>query len=54
VTGDHDTPGAVLARLPLIQMMPPELQKLLMDSFVPQEFDFGSEIVCEGDPSDAL
>ena len=54
MTGDKDTRGAVLARLPLIQMMPPELQKLLADSFVSQEFDFGSEIVCEGDPSNAL
>ena len=50
-------PGAgreVLDSLPLLQMMPAELRRVVADSFVPVSAAFGTEIVREGDAADAF
>jgi len=45
---------AVLDGLPMLQMMPPELRRVLAGSFVPVSVPFGTEIVREGEPADAF
>jgi ATP-binding cassette subfamily B protein len=40
--------------LPLLQMMPAELRRVVVESFVPVSAGFGTEIVREGDDADAF
>jgi len=44
----------MLHNLPALALLPPKSRKLVVDSFVPAAFPFGSVIVREGDPADAL
>lgn len=50
VSEDH----SVLSDLPMIAFLPPELRRLVVDSFVADSFAFGSNIVREGDEADAF
>ena len=43
----------LLENLPLLQFMPAEARKLVVDSFVPATFTFGQTIIVEGQPADA-
>jgi ATP-binding cassette subfamily B protein len=45
---------ALLEELAILQFLPPDVKRLVMDSFVPVSFAFGSPIVREGDEADAL
>ncbi len=45
---------ALLEELAILQFLPPDVKRLVMDSFVPASFTFGSPIVREGDGADAL
>jgi HlyB family type I secretion system ABC transporter len=49
-----DDAEQVLQGLPLLQMMPAELRRVIAQSFVPLTASFGTEIVREGDPADAF
>jgi ATP-binding cassette subfamily B protein len=49
-----DDPRSFLHGLPALRFLPPELRKLVVDSFVPAAFPFGGVIVQEGDEADAL
>ena len=44
----------MLDRVPILQMLPEALRKLVIDSFVPVSASFGTEIVREGDEADAF
>ncbi len=44
----------LLEELAILQFLPLEVKRLVMDSFVPVSFGFGSAIVREGDEADAL
>jgi ATP-binding cassette subfamily B protein len=44
----------LLDRVPILQMLPEDLRKLVIDSFVPVSSSFGMEIVREGDEADAF
>jgi len=43
-----------LEELPMMAFLPPDLKKLVMDCFVPASFNFGGEIVSEGQEADAV
>lgn len=43
-----------LEELPMMMFLPPDLKKLVVDCFVPASFNFGGNIVNEGDESDAV
>src|SRR3954469_940456 len=43
-----------LEELPVLGFLPQDVRKLVADSFVRSTFSFGSSIVCEGEPADAL
>ena len=43
-----------LRHLPMLEFMPPDLRRLVSDSFIPVSFPFGSVIVREGEEADAL
>lgn len=47
-------PRAVLRRLPFLDALPQESQALLVDSFVPVSFPYGSIIMRAGEKADAL
>jgi ATP-binding cassette subfamily B protein len=47
-------PRAVLRDLPILSLLPGEIRELVMETFVPASFAFGSLIVREGDDADAL
>ena len=47
-------PKELVSDLPLLRFLPPEVKKLVVDSFVPVSFTFGSAVVREGEESDAL
>ncbi|HEY7676695.1 MAG TPA: peptidase domain-containing ABC transporter [Candidatus Methylomirabilis sp.] len=49
-----DDARSMLADLPALGLLPPDLRKLVVDSFVPASFPFGSLIVREGDEGDAF
>ncbi len=49
-----DDPRAFLHDFPLLQFVPVEARKLVVDSFVPASFAFGDPIVTEGDVADAF
>ncbi len=43
-----------LEDLPMMMFLPPELKRLVMDCFVPASFNFGDDIVAEGEEADAV
>ena len=43
-----------LEDLPIMQFLPPELKNLMMDCFVPANFNFGGDILTEGEVADAF
>ena len=45
---------ASLHELPLLAFLPPAVRELVVDSFVPESFEFGSPIVTEGEKADAF
>ena len=45
---------AVLDGLPLLQFLPPDARELVINSFEPGSFAFGTPIVRENEPADAL
>ncbi|HYK40967.1 MAG TPA: cyclic nucleotide-binding domain-containing protein, partial [Thermoanaerobaculia bacterium] len=45
---------AALHELPLLAFLPPDVRDLVVDSFVPESFEFGSAIVREGEEADAF
>ncbi|HEY6147709.1 MAG TPA: cyclic nucleotide-binding domain-containing protein, partial [Thermoanaerobaculia bacterium] len=45
---------AALHDLPLLAFLPPAVRELVVDSFVPESFEFGSPIVREGEKADAF
>ena len=45
---------AVLDDVPLLKLLPQEVRSLVVGSFVPVSFPFGSTIVQEGEPADAF
>jgi ATP-binding cassette subfamily B protein len=45
---------ASLHDLPLLAFLPPAVRELVVDSFVPESFEFGSAIVSEGETADAF
>jgi HlyB family type I secretion system ABC transporter len=45
---------AALHDLPLLAFLPPDVRELVVDSFVPESFEFGSAIVREGEKADAF
>jgi HlyB family type I secretion system ABC transporter len=47
-------PRSTLHDLPALAILPPKSRKLVVDSFVPASFPFGSVIVREGDEADAF
>jgi len=49
-----DDPRSILHDLPLLQFLPPEVKKLVVDSFVPASFAFGQPIIRQGEVADAL
>jgi ABC-type bacteriocin/lantibiotic exporter with double-glycine peptidase domain/CRP-like cAMP-binding protein len=44
----------VLDELPMLELMPEDVRRLVVDSFVPVSFEFGSVIVREGEEADAF
>ncbi|MDQ6888367.1 MAG: peptidase domain-containing ABC transporter [Gemmatimonadota bacterium] len=50
ITSSHDA----LRDLPLLQLLPPDVKELVIDSFVPASFTFGATIVREGEDADAF
>src|ERR1051326_8295515 len=51
---DSGQAGRVAPELQILRFLPPSTRKQIADSFVPVSFPFGSVIVREGDPYDAL
>jgi len=49
-----DANRALLEELPILRFLPPETRALVMDSFVPTTVPFGTTILREGEPADAL
>jgi CRP-like cAMP-binding protein len=49
-----DEGRSVLYNLPILRFLPPEVKKLVVDSFVPVSFVFGQPIVREGEAADAF
>ncbi len=49
-----EVPDPVLAGIPVLGFLPPDVRDLVVASFTPVEYKFGQVIVREGDPSDAL
>jgi HlyB family type I secretion system ABC transporter len=49
-----DDSRALLHDLPLLTFLPTDVRELVVDSFVPASFAFGSPIVLEGDEADAF
>jgi len=49
-----DDSRALLHDLPLLTFLPTDVRELVVDSFVPASFAFGSPIVREGDQADAF
>ena len=47
-------PPRALEDVPVLALLPPEIRRLVIDRFEPMEVAFGSVIVREGDPADAL
>src|SRR5262245_41432769 len=43
-----------LEELPMMMFLPQDLKRLVMDCFVPASFNFGGDIVVEGEESDAV
>ena len=46
--------AGALENLPLLTLLPEELRKLVVESFVPLQFGFGETILREGDPPDGF
>src|SRR5271170_252084 len=52
---DHGSPsGAEPRRIPLLELLPPDVRRLVEASFTRVTFSFGEVIVAEGDQADAL
>jgi HlyB family type I secretion system ABC transporter len=49
-----DESRALLHDLPLLAFLPQDVRNLVVDSFVPESFEFGSPIVREGEEADAF
>ena len=49
-----DRAAAVLADLPMLRALPEDARRLVVESFEPESFAFGSSIVEEGEEGDAL
>ena len=47
--GKSEQAQAVLDELPMLKLMPEDVRRLLVNSFIPVSFEFGSVIVQEGD-----
>lgn len=43
-----------LEELPIMKLLPPDLKNLMMDCFVPAKFNFGGDILTEGEFADAF
>ena len=52
--GKSEQAHAVLDELPMLKLMPEDVRHLVVDSFAPVSFQFGSVIVQEGDEADAF
>ena len=50
----RDRAAAVLAELPMLRALPEDARRLVVESFEPESFAFGSSIVEEGEEGDAL
>ena len=46
--------AAIIADLPMLQALPEDARRLVIEGFEPESFDFGSTIVEEGEPGEAL
>ena len=53
-TSLRDGAEAILAELPMLKALPEDARRLVVESFEPESFGFGSSIVEEGEPGDAL
>ena len=53
-TTRRDGVAAILAGLPMLKSLPEDARRLVVESFEPESFGFGTSIVEEGDPGDAL
>jgi CRP-like cAMP-binding protein len=49
-----DDPREFLINLPMFRSLPPQLKQVAADSFIPESFAFGSDVVVEGDEADAF
>src|SRR5690348_4836186 len=54
ITRALDANRALLEELPILRFLPAETRALVMDSFVPVTAPFGTTILREGEPADAL
>lgn len=52
--GNVDQLHPVLAGLPIIKFLPPELRRVVVESFTSASYSFGNNIVQEGDEADAF
>ena len=52
--GKSEQAHAVLDELPMLKLMPEDVRRLLVNSFIPVSFEFGSVIVQEGAEADAF
>ena len=52
--GRSEQAQAVLDELPMLKLMPEDVRRLVVDSFFPVSFSFGSSIVQEGEEADAF
>ena len=46
--------GAALQELPILKLLPDETRALVVNSFVPASFPFGTVIARQGEPADAM
>ena len=49
-----DESRAQLHDLPILKFLPADVRELVVDSFVPESFSFGSPIVREGEEAEAF
>ena len=53
-TTRRDVVAAILAELPMLKSLPEDARTLVIESFEPESFGFGTSIVEEGEAGDAL
>src|ERR687891_803823 len=47
-------PRSLLENLPVFALLPPDIKKLIFDSFVPADYSFGTPIIQEGEEPDGF